>query len=184
MPEPRRGHPGLRSDRLLLREWRESDLAPLAALNADPVVRRYFPDVLTRERSDAAAHRWQADIERRGWGWWALEAVATGEFIGVAGLAPAQDTPFTGVETGWRLARSAWGNGYATEAALAAVEFGFTTLGLPEILAVTTATNLRSRAVMRRIGMTHDPADDFQDLSVAPGPLRHCVTYRLGRGEG
>ncbi|MFF9095856.1 GNAT family N-acetyltransferase [Streptomyces sp. NPDC014802] len=169
-----------RTERLWLRHWRESDLAPWAALNADPQVREYFPDVLTRERSDASAARFQADLERRGWGWWAVEVRATGEFIGFCGLDPVEESmPFTGVEAGWRLARSAWGHGYATEAALAVVDFGFERLGLPEILAVTAAGNLRSQAVMRRIGMTYDPADDFDDPGVPEGPLRRSVLYRL-----
>ncbi|WP_129840285.1 GNAT family N-acetyltransferase [Streptomyces sp. RFCAC02] len=170
----------LRTERLLLRGWRDSDLAPWADLNADPEVRAYFPDVLTREQSEARVTRWQADLDRRGWGWWALEVVETGEFIGVAGLDPVEDgMPFTGVETGWRLARSAWGHGYATEAARAAVALGFEQLGLAEILAVTAAGNLRSQAVMRRLGMTRDPADDFDDPTVPEGPLRRSVLYRL-----
>ncbi|MEH6373055.1 GNAT family N-acetyltransferase [Streptomyces sp. KLMMK] len=173
----------LRTDRLVLRAWQESDLAPWAAMNADPEVRRYFPEVLTREESEASVAHFRADLERRGWGWWAVEVVATGEFIGFAGLDPVEeDMPFTGVEAGWRLARPVWGHGYATEAALAVVEFGFGELGLTEILAVTTATNLRSRAVMRRIGMTYDPADDFDDLTVPEGPLRKNVVYRLQAG--
>ncbi len=173
----------LRTDRLVLREWREPDLAPWAALNADPEVREYFPGVLTRAQSEESAARFQTDLDQRGWGWWAVEVTATGEFIGFTGLDPVdEDMPFTGVEAGWRLARSAWGRGYATEAALAAVTFGFTTLALPEILAVTAATNLRSQAVMRRIGMTHDPAEDFDDPSVPDGPLRASVVYRLPGG--
>ncbi|MFD7404642.1 GNAT family N-acetyltransferase [Streptomyces sp. NPDC059866] len=172
--------PELRTDRLLLRGWRESDLAPWAAMNADPEVRRYFPDVLPKERTDAAVARFQADLERRGWGFWAVEVLDTGEFIGFTGLDPVEDgQPFTGVEAGWRLARPAWGHGYATEAARAVLDFGFEQLALPEILAVTTATNLRSQAVMRRLGMTHDPADDFDDPDVPEGPLRRCVVYRL-----
>ncbi|RZB16498.1 N-acetyltransferase [Streptomyces sp. F001] len=171
--------PELRTDRLLLRDWRESDLAPWAAMNADPEVRRYFPDVLTKGRTDAAAARFQAALERRGWGFWAVEVLDTGEFIGFTGLDPVEDgQPFTGVEAGWRLARPAWGHGYATEAARAVLDFGFEQLALPEILAVTTATNLRSQAVMRRLGMTHDPADDFDDPDVPEGPLRRCVVYR------
>ncbi|MFF7726994.1 GNAT family N-acetyltransferase [Streptomyces sp. NPDC008001] len=176
--------PELRTERLVLREWRDADLGPWAAMNADPEVREYFPDVLTPERSAASAARFQDDLVRRGWGWWALEVAATGEFIGFAGLdAVDEDTPFTGVEAGWRLARAAWGHGYATEAARAVVAFGFETLGLPEILAVTTATNLRSQAVMRRIGMTRNPADDFDDPGVPEGPLRRNVVYRLRAGE-
>ncbi|WP_374772124.1 GNAT family N-acetyltransferase [Streptomyces sp. NBC_01310] len=173
----------LRTERLVLRGWRESDLEPWAALNADPEVREYFPGVLTREQSEASAARFQADIDQRGWGWWAVEVAATGEFIGFAGLDPVdEDMPFTGVEAGWRLARPAWGHGFATEAALAAVAFGFETLALPEVLAVTTATNVRSQAVMRRIGMTYDAAADFDDLSVPDGPLRANVVYRLPSG--
>ncbi|AJP03961.1 acetyltransferase [Streptomyces cyaneogriseus subsp. noncyanogenus] len=169
----------LRTDRLLLRSWRESDLAPWAALNADPEVRRHLPGVPDRARCDAAAGRFQDELDRRGWGFWAVEVRRTGEFIGFTGLDPVEEgQPFTGVEAGWRLARPAWGHGYATEAARAALAFGFTELGLPEILAVTTCGNLRSQAVMRRLGMTRDPADDFADPGVPEGPLRRCVLYR------
>ncbi|MGW2412550.1 GNAT family N-acetyltransferase [Streptomyces tubercidicus] len=174
----------LRTERLLLREWRESDLGPWAAMNADPEVRAHFPEVLTPERSAASVARFQADLAHRGWGWWALEVRATGEFIGMTGLDPVDaEMPFTGVEAGWRLARSSWGHGYATEAGEAALAFGFSTLALPEILAVTTATNLPSQAVMRRLGMTRDPADDFDDPEVPDGPLRRNVLYRISAGE-
>jgi RimJ/RimL family protein N-acetyltransferase len=174
----------LRTERLVLRGWRETDLAPWATMNGDPEVRRYFPEVLTKEQSESSAARFQADIERRGWGWWAVEVIESGEFIGITGLDPVEEgLPFTGVEAGWRLARSAWGHGYATEAALAAVAFGFDSLALPEILAITTAGNLRSQAVMRRIGMSRNPADDFQDTTVPPGPLRPSVVYRLPRNR-
>ncbi|MFI8949875.1 GNAT family N-acetyltransferase [Streptomyces sp. NPDC053750] len=171
---------GLRTERLVLRQWRESDLAPWAAMNADPVVREHFPGVLTREQSDASVAGFRADLDRWGWGWWAVEVGATGEFIGFTGLDPVEDgMPFTGVEAGWRLARPAWGHGYATEAARAVVDFAFEELGLAEVLAVTTATNLRSQAVMRRLCMTRDPADDFDDPDVPEGPLRRNVVYRL-----
>ncbi|MFJ9415095.1 GNAT family N-acetyltransferase [Streptomyces sp. NPDC101227] len=170
----------LRTPRLTLRGWRESDLAPWSAMNADPEVRAYFPDVLTRERSEASAARFQAALDRRGWGWWAVEVRATGEFIGFTGLDSLdEDVPFTGVEAGWRLSRRAWGHGYATEAAEAALSFGFETLALPEILAVTCAANLRSQAVMRRIGMRHDPADVFDDPAFPEVSLRRQVVYRI-----
>ncbi|WP_093851089.1 GNAT family N-acetyltransferase [Streptomyces pini] len=173
----------LHTDRLLLRRWRDCDLGPWAAMNADPEVREHLGDVLNREQSDASVALFQADFDRRGYGWWAVEVQATGEFIGFAGLDEVDDgMPFTGVEIGWRLARSAWGRGYATEAALTVLAYGFDTLELPEVLAVTTATNLRSQAVMRRIGMTRDPADDFDDPAAPEGPLRPNVLYRIARG--
>jgi RimJ/RimL family protein N-acetyltransferase len=177
--------PELRTDRLVLRDWRTSDLAPWAAMNADPVVRAYFPKVLTRAESEASVAGFQADLDRRGWGWWAVEIAATGEFIGFAGLDPVDDgMPFTGVEAGWRLARPAWGRGYATEAGRAAVTHAFERLALPEVLAVTAAGNVRSRAVMDRLGMTYDPADDFDDPEIPEGsPLRRSVVYRLRAGD-
>ncbi|MFJ8647700.1 GNAT family N-acetyltransferase [Streptomyces sp. NPDC093546] len=171
----------LHTERLTLRRWRESDLEPWAAMNADPEVREHLGDLLTREQSDASVARFQVEFARRGYGWWAVEVRATGEFIGFAGLDQVDDgMPFTGVEIGWRLARSSWGQGYATEAAQAVLAHGFDTLGLPEILAVTTSANLRSQAVMRRIGMTRDPADDFEDPTAPEGPLRPNVLYRIG----
>jgi RimJ/RimL family protein N-acetyltransferase len=151
-------------------------------MNADPEVREHLGDLLTREQSDASVARFQAEFARRGYGWWAVEVRATGEFIGFAGLDKVDDgMPFTGVEIGWRLARSAWGHGYATEAARAVLAHAFDTLGLDEVLAVTTATNHRSQAVMRRIGMTRDPAGDFDDLTAPEGPLRPNVLYRIPR---
>ncbi|WP_225793083.1 GNAT family N-acetyltransferase [Streptomyces aculeolatus] len=172
----------LRTDRLVLRRWRDSDLEPWAALNADPDVREHLGDLLTRAESDASVARFQADLDRRGFGWWAVEVRATGEFVGFAGLDPVDDgMPFTGVEIGWRLARRAWGRGYATEAARAVLAYGFDTLGLAEILAVTTSANLRSQAVMRRIGMVRDPAGDFDDPAVPAGPLRSNVVFRIVR---
>ncbi|MFD3735589.1 GNAT family N-acetyltransferase [Streptomyces sp. NPDC058632] len=173
----------LRTDRLVLRRWRGSDVGPWAAMNADPEVREHLGDLLTREQSEASIARFQAGFDQRGYGWWAVEVRATGEFIGFAGLDRVEDgMPFTGVEIGWRLARPAWGRGYATEAARVVLAHGFDALGLPEILAVTTVGNLRSQAVMRRIGMTRNPADDFDDPLAPDGPLRPNVLYRIARG--
>jgi RimJ/RimL family protein N-acetyltransferase len=172
--------PDLRTDRLTLRSWRESDVQPWAEMNADPQVREYLGDLLTRAQSAASAARFQAQLDERGFGFWAVEVRSTGEFIGFTGLDQVdEDMPFAGVEIGWRLARAAWGRGYATEAALASLAFGFESLGLPEILAVTTVTNPHSQAVMRRIGMTRDPAEDFDDPAEPEGPLRRNVLYRI-----
>jgi RimJ/RimL family protein N-acetyltransferase len=174
----------LRTERLLLRPWRDADLEPWAAMNADPEVREHLGEVMTREQSDGSVRAFQAEFAERGYGWWAVEVRATGEFVGFAGLdAVDEEMPFDGVEVGWRLARSAWGHGYATEAALACLGFGFEELGLSEILALTTVGNTRSQAVMRRIGMDHDPADDFDDPTVPEGPLRRNVVYRIGREQ-
>ena len=174
--------PELSTERLLLRQWRESDLDPWAQLNADPEVREHFPDLLTWEQSAASMARFQAELDQRGYGLWAVEVRATGEFIGFTGLDPVGDhLPFSGMEIGWRLTRSAWGYGYATEAARAGLAFAFDTLALPELVSMTATTNLRSQAVMRRIGMTRDPADDFDHPAVPEGPLRRHVLYRLRR---
>ena len=172
----------IRTERLIMRGWRESDLAPWAAMNADPEVRRYLGPLLTFEQASAWVLNFQDDLDRYGFGFWALEVRGSGEFVGFTGLHTVDEgMPLTGVELGWRLARPAWGHGYATEAALAAVEYGFAVLELPEIIAVTVAGNLRSRAVMRRIGMTSDPAEDFDDPDVGEGPLRRHVVYRKPR---
>jgi RimJ/RimL family protein N-acetyltransferase len=172
----------INTERLVLRDWRESDLSPWAAMNADPEVREHLGPPLTAEDAAASVRSFQDDLDRNGFGFWAVEVRASGEFIGFTGLDKVEEgMPFTGVEVGWRLARSAWGHGYATEAALVALEYGFATVGLPEIVAVTATTNLRSQAVMRRIGMTRDPAEDF-DHPEEEGPLRRQVLYRKLRG--
>lgn len=175
----------LRTDRLLLRPWRETDLPAFAALNADPEVMRYFPALLTREESDAFAEGVQAEIEARGWGLWAVEVVGVIPFAGMVGLNEAVfRAPFTpAVEVGWRLAAGFWGRGYATEGARAALRHGFAELGLAEIVSMTAAPNTRSQRVMQRLGMHRDPADDFDHPRVAPGPLRRHHLYRLRREE-
>lgn len=170
------------TERLILRGWRESDLAPWAAMNADPEVRRFLGPPLTFEQAEAWVLNFQDDLDRYGFGFWAMEVRASGEFIGFTGLCTVdKEMPITGVELAWRLARPTWGHGYATEAGLAALRYGFDTMGLPEVVAVTSARNLRSQAVMRRIGMTTDPAEDFIDPDVDEGQLRRHVVYRKRR---
>ncbi|MDD2768105.1 MAG: GNAT family N-acetyltransferase [Methylococcus sp.] len=173
------------TERLRLRQWRESDLEPFARLNADPRVMEYFPRPLVRAESDALAGRIAALIEQRSWGFWAAELKASGEFIGFVGLhVPSAELPFSPcVEIGWRLDFRYWGYGYATEAAEAALHVGFAGQNLTEIVAFTAVDNLRSRAVMRRLGMRPDP-QTFQHPAVPAGsPLREHCLYRLGRGE-
>lgn len=171
--------------RLVLRQWRPDDLDQFAAQSADPEVMRYFPSTHTREQSDALARDFAHGIDERGWGFWAVEVQGGAPFIGFVGLIePGFEAPFTpAVEVGWRLGREHWDHGYATEAARAAVQFGFRELDLGEIVAVTVPANVRSRRVMERLGMTHDPADDFDHPRVPPGPLQRHVLYRLSRAQ-
>jgi RimJ/RimL family protein N-acetyltransferase len=174
----------LATERLLLRQWRDDDLDAWAAMNADPEVREFFPELLTREQAAASLGWFRAELAERDWGWWAVEVVRTGEFIGMAGIDPVDEgVPFQGVEAGWRLARAGWGFGYATEAARAVLGHGFGKLALPEILAVAAVGNVRSHAVMRKLGMTHDPADDFDDPTMPAGPLRASVLYRISNPD-
>jgi len=173
------------SVRLRLRQWRDGDAAPFAALNADPEVMRYFPAPLTRAASDAMLARCRDLIAARGWGFWAVERREDGAFVGMVGLhVPAPELPCSPcVEVGWRLARAYWGQGYASEAAGAALQAGFDTLGLDRIVSFTVLANLRSRQVMRRIGMT-DSGEDFDHPALAEGsPLRRHCLYRITRGE-
>ena len=170
----------LTTERLLLRQWHDDDLHDWATMNADPAVREFFPAVLEQHEAASSLASFRADLDERGWGWWAVEERSTGTVIGMAGLDPVDEgMPVHGVEAGWRLARAAWGNGYATEAARAVFAYGFGPLRLHEILAMAAAGNVRSHAVMRRLGMTHNPADDFDDPTMPPGPLRRTVLYRL-----
>lgn len=175
----------LRTTRLVLRHWRRDDREPFAALNADPAVMEHFPAPLTGEESHALADRIEAGSDERGWGLWAVEVRESALFIGFVGLNPATfDAPFTpAIEVGWRLAREHWGHGYATEAARAALEFGFVDLELDEIVSFTTHANARSRRVMERLGMRRSPVDDFDNPNVPEGsPIRPHVLYRLDRG--
>lgn len=174
----------LRTERLLLRPWRAADLAPFAALNADPRVMEFYPATLDRVRSDADAARQGRLLEERGWGLWAVEVPGTAPFIGYVGLsAPSFEAHFTPcVEIGWRLDRSRWGRGYATEAARAVLEDGFLRVGLEEIVSFTVPANRRSRAVMERLGMRRRAEDDFDHPRLPEAhPLRRHVLYRLGR---
>ena len=172
----------IRTERLLLRCWRDADLEPFAALNADPRVMEYFTAPLSRDQSDAMAARIVAHFDAHGFGLWAVEVPDGAPFIGFVGLAvPSFEAHFTPcVEIGWRLAHAHWGHGYAVEAARAAAGFGFATLGRDELVAMTAPINQRSRRVMEKLKMVRDPADDFDHPKVLKGhPLRRTVLYRL-----
>ena len=174
----------LTTGRLLLRHWRDDDRAPFAAMNADPRVMEHFPAPLSRLESDALIDEFEARFDPRGFGLWALERRDDGTFIGFTGLAAVPwEAHFTpAIEVGWRLAPEAWGHGYATEAAREAVRFGFEDAELDEIVSFTVPANVRSRAVMERLAMTHDPADDFDHPRLPVGhPLRRHVLYRIDR---
>ncbi len=174
--------PELRTARLILRHWRPEDREPFSILNADPVVMEYFPSPLSRTESDALADRIEAHFTKHRFGLWAVEIPSVSPFAGYVGLAvPSFQAHFTPcVEIGWRLARERWGKGYATEGARAVLAFGFDELKLDEIVSFTTASNLRSRRVMDRIGMTHSVEDDFDHPALPEGhPLRPHVLYRI-----
>ncbi len=170
--------------RLLLRRWQPSDLEPFARLNADPEVRRYFPGLLIRQESDAAVARIEQSIDQHGFGFWAAELRETGAFIGFIGIEVADfEAHFTpAVEAGWRLARQFWGQGYATEGARGALNYGFETLALEKIVSITAVENQRSRAVMERLGMTYQPEDDFDHPALPEGHrLQRHVLYRINK---
>ena len=173
----------LETERLLLRQWIESDREPFARLNTDPRVMEFLPSILDRAASDAMIDRIQMLINERGWGLWAVESKQDKQFIGFVGLhIPTAELPFSPcVEIGWRLAFEYWGKGYATEAAQAALKVGFDRLELPEIVSFTTIDNHRSSAVMERLGMNRD-AETFEHPNIPVGySLREHCLYRLSR---
>lgn len=178
---PRTDIPTLETARLRLRPWCDADREPFAAMSADPDVMRYFPATMTRAESDAMVDKILAGFERRGFGWWAVEIPGRAPFAGFIGLStPSFEAPFVPcVEVGWRLAREHWGRGFATEGATACLDFGFGSLGLAEIVALTTRDNLPSQRVMAKLGMTHDAADDFDHPMIPAGHLlRPHLLYR------
>lgn len=175
----------IETERLRLRQWKDSDRRPFHQLNNDSEVMRYFPDVLSKSQSDAVISRLSDLIDQKGWGFWAVELKDSGEFIGFVGLlaqgeSVIPNTPF--IEIGWRLDAAFWGKGYATEAARASLEFAFTNLNVAEVYSFTVLDNLPSRQVMSRIGMA-DTGQNFNHPKIAAGHSleRHClykITYQ------
>ncbi len=171
--------------RVRLRRWRDEDVEALAQMHADPEVMAHLMP-LDRAGSDAAAARMRRHFADHGFGLWVIEAPGITPFVGYTGLVhvpyAAAFTP--AVEIGWRIQRAYWGQGYVTEAARLSLKDGFERLELREVIALTVPANLRSRAVMARLHMTHDPAEDFDHPHVPPGhPLRRHVLYRLRRAD-
>jgi RimJ/RimL family protein N-acetyltransferase len=172
------------TQRLILRRWLVTDLDPFASMNADSRVMEFFPSRLSRLESDALASRIQKHFDERGFGLWAVEIRDVAQFAGFIGLStPRFDAHFTPcVEIGWRIAAEYWGCGYATEGALSVVRFAFQSLGLHEVVSMTTEMNLKSRRVMEKIGMSHAASDDFDHPLVPSGHrLARHVLYRLKR---
>jgi RimJ/RimL family protein N-acetyltransferase len=171
----------LHTPRLLLRTWRSNDLPAFAAMSADPEVMEFLAPLDQPGACAAWAARLQTHWRDHGFGRWVVGLADGASFIGVVGLAwvPYQAHFTPAVEIAWRLARAYWGRGYASEAARAALGYGFDKLGLAEIVAVTVPANRRSRRVMEQLGMRRDPAEDYDHPNLPPGPLRRHMLYRL-----
>lgn len=170
------------TERLILRRWREEDLAPFAAMNADPLTMRFMPSVMTADESQAQIARFEAHHRLHAYGVWAVEVPGVAPFIGFVGLQRVPfDTPFTpAVEIGWRLSPAHWGKGYATEGAKAALRIGFEDLNLDQIVSFTVMANKPSWSVMERLGMARDPAEDFDHPRLPVGhALRRHILYRI-----
>ena len=188
MGEAKAGEPvtvpsSIATERLLLRRWTSADLAPFAAMNADPVVMEHFPSTMTRDESDQfVSERIAKHFDEYGYGLWAVERIDRQEFIGFVGLMwQCFDASFTpALEVGWRLSQPNWGQGFATEAAAEALRIGFTDLSMDEIVSMTSPLNTRSIAVMQRLDMSRNPSDDFDHPRVPVGdPLRRHALYRI-----
>jgi RimJ/RimL family protein N-acetyltransferase len=174
--------PTLKTPRLILRRWAKDDLAAFAALNADPEVMAHFPSTIDEAETAILIARFEVSFEENGFGPWAVEIAWARTLIGFCGLLrPQFEAHFMpAVEIGWRFSRGSWGNGYATEAAEAAMAYGFDEAGLDEIVSFTVPDNDRSRRVMERLGMTHDPGGDFDHPNLPDGdPLQRHVLYRI-----
>jgi len=175
----------LETDRLRLRQWKDSDFPIFAEMNADPIVMEYYPSTLKKQESDEVAKTFQSLILERGWGFWALERKSDEKFVGFVGLhEPQPDLPFSPcVEIGWRLAKKYWGEGYATEAAKQALKFAFEVLLLSNVYSFTSVLNLRSRAVMERLNMVN-VNQNFLHPKVPDGsPLKEHVLYKITKDK-
>ena len=170
----------LETDRLTLREWTDADRDGAWAMAQDPEVMRYLP-VLDRAGSDAMVDRMIAMQAAHGHTFWVMERRADGQYIGMCGMSPPRE-PLVEYEIGWRLARAAWGHGYAQDAARATLDWAWANRDMPTIVAITVADNQRSWGLMARLGMAHHRNEDFEHPSLPPGhPLRPHILYRIHR---
>jgi len=175
----------LKTERLLLRQWRKSDFVDFALLNADPVVMEFFPNVLSEDESNTLANKIESLIAERGWGFWAVEHISNKVFIGFVGLhEPHYELPFNPcVEIGWRLARQYWGKGYATEAGKAALEFAFNHLKLNEVYSFAVVDNMKSIAVMERLKLKNTLSNFEHPMIPENSPLREHVLYKIDKAS-
>lgn len=177
----------LETKRLILREWRDEDRAPFAAIIGDPEVRRFFPTLGTRADADAGIDRAIARLAEHRMSFLPVVDKTNDAFLGMTGLAPIPDETRAAipshpeVEIGWQLDESCWGQGYAPEAAQAWLDYAWDVLNLPEVVAFTAVLNRPSQRVMEKLGMIRTPDDDFEHPGVPEGhKLRPHVLYRIG----
>jgi RimJ/RimL family protein N-acetyltransferase len=176
----------IETDRLTLRLWRDADLEPYADIMVDPEVGKWLGGPFSRDQAYERVVRFTQSLEETGLGRLAIERRSDGRMIGHCGLAPTPEGPAVpqGLEIGWALAPDAWGSGFAVEAARAVIADGFSRFDAPEILAFTGTTNLRSQAVMQRLGMIRMPERDFDHpLLAADHPLRRHIVYAARRPQ-
>ncbi|MBT5105776.1 MAG: GNAT family N-acetyltransferase [Porticoccaceae bacterium] len=175
----------LRTERLILRPWMDADFVPFAKISSDYEVMKHYPRPLTKQESYSLGARFQSLIDKRGWGFWAVEIPNQKRFIGFVGLhIPKQSLPFSPcVEIGWRLEKESWGRGYATEAANESLRYAFGELELAEVFSFTTLANQRSQEVMKNIGMSNTGTNFMHpDIDIAHPQCEH-VLYKITRQE-
>ena len=173
----------IETKRLKLRQWKMEDRAFFAGINADPIVMKYYPDILSAKESNDMAQKFESLIAKRGWGFWAVEKMDEDKFIGFVGLhEPTYDLPVTPcVEIGWRLAREYWGHGYASEAAQASLGIAFDRVGLSEVYSFTSVSNKKSRAVMEKLGMVNTNKNFKHPMISAKSQLQEHVLYKIDK---
>ena len=176
----------LQTERLILRTWEEFDFYAMTSINMDSKVCEFLPGTVNRDDTKAAIARWQKHYHDKGYTLYAVELKSTHEMIGFLGLmTPSFEAHFTpAVEIGWRLASKHWNQGYATEGAKAVLHYAFTQIGLDEVVSFTVVNNLASQRVMEKIGLKHNPIDDFEHPNLdKDSPLKRHVLYRLNRSD-